>query len=685
MASRARIAVSTLILLAAASALVFASPTLAAEPASEMTVVVADGAGLSDLNSIDMARSVVALVATLSPARSVAFIDADRPSQVFGPLAPSDPGFDGFLADVEAELGSGSATEGGLFAAMAEAATVLGLERAEPGSSVLLLVGGEAARDFASLAARLTPLVDRMAEQGFRLRVVTTGGESEVDLFAARLASVAGGSVLSADSPRALPALARSLLSLDGGAGMNELGDSRLSEGEILSIGVDVAPGTTDVRLVVFKDDSHGSIRLIEPSGAEARPADAVSPHVVAWVVDQPKAGKWRLETGGLAGAVTVWSDQSNGIVLTLVSDGPVPIGEPVDLIARAIPTNAVADGTEMFAHVTSPDGKTLTYRLRDDGLAPDAAPADGYFSGSVAPLVESGVYEVVLELAWEDMNYRITSQHSIRSQPFPRLDVKRVVQGELNPGERTLVATASVRVDGQPYTVSPSDIRPEFSGTAEKSQVVDIVARDVSSAGGGWVFDVYVTINEPGNSALTLRLDVDYVGRPYVHTPESIVIGVSSPPSPAPEPIFEAPDVTPAEPQATFPWWVLTFPALLVAIMAWAGIRWLAATAPVGYLYDDRQVRMVDFAALQRGPLARLLNRDRISGRELGVPGLDGITFVFQSGRVSVRSAKPSTSVRVDSRPLSGEATLGRRNWIGAGGRAYNFQYAPPAGGAPE
>ena len=85
---------------------------------------------------------------------------------------------------------------------------------------------------------------------------------------------------------------------------------------------------------------------------------------------------------------MTVWGGQSNGVTLTLESAGPVPVGETVGLVARVVqagPVGAVTEGSEMFAHVTSPGGTTLTYLLRDDGVAPDAVAGDRYFSASAS------------------------------------------------------------------------------------------------------------------------------------------------------------------------------------------------------------------------------------------------------------------------------------------------------------
>ena len=653
----------------------------AGEPATgdAMTIVIAHGAGLDEsAGAAEMVGSLVALLAALEPDRPIAFIDAERPSQVFGPLAPSSSEFDELASGITSELASGSGADGDLFSAVAEAGTLFGLERAGPGSTIYLVLDGNVGEGLASLPGRVAPLVLRLTDQGFRMQViaVSDGAAGSINL-AEQLSALTGQSVLDASSPEAMRDLVH-VLAVRFGYGMDELGEFTRRQGQVLYVPVDVAPGALDLRLVVFKDHQGGLVRLLDPSGNEAVQTAAAaldSPYFASWNITDPVSGRWQLEAGGLGGAVTVWGAQANGITLTLETSGPVPLGEPVDLVARAVPGSAVGVTTEMFAHVTSPNGGTITYLLRDDGLFPDAEAGDKYFSGSAAPLIEHGDYEVVLELAWEGAAFSVKSQHSLRSQPFPSLTVDSLTEDDLVAGERTLVAVASVTVDGQPYAVSPTSINWELSGVTA-SGTVEVVPREVSSSGEGWVFDVFATLDEPVHSALSLSLDIQYAGSPHVDTADFLVLSVPAPPEPAaPQPVaVDVPEVLPKEEALGFPWWTLVFPAMAFAALAWLGARWISASPPVGYLYDDNRQRLVDFSALRRGAVASILRKNRVSGRELGLPGLDTVSFVFERGRVLIRADQPSTSIRIEGNPLFGDATLGPQSWIGADGRAYSF-----------
>ena len=680
MGARAWLAVSLLVVVAAAGALL-PGRVQAADPSEDgtMTVFVVEGMALRESpGGGAMATSLMALFAAMEPDRPIAFIDAERSSTVLGPVAPSSPAFSDMAYRIGAELSSGPGGGDDLLSAVAEAGTLLGLERAGPGSEVIVLLGADGGAGADSLVARLTPLVSRISDRGYSLRAAAASDVAGVADLARRISSIAGGSAIDASSPQALLGLAHELVSRSG-ASMDSLGDFQRGQGEIVTVPVVVAPGTMDLRLIALKDGSGGSVRLVDPSGSERGQdaATALGPeYLAAWTVDRPDHGIWKLEAGGLGGSLSVWGARANGIALNLESDGPVPVDQPVDLVASARPLPRVDGEAEVYAHVTSPDGGSVTYLLRDDGLGPDAAAGDGYFSGSTAPIPDPGEYGVVLELVWEGTAFKVNSRHSLRAQPFPTLGIEEVVEGDLAAGERTLVAVASVTVDGQPYAVSPDSIGVELSGRADADHLVEAVARELSSAGEGWVFDIYATFAGPGTSALSISLDTEYAGSLHSHSGGFIVLGVPAPPAaPAPEPaVGEPPAPVPAPQDSSFPWWVLAFPALVIAAIGAVAVRWLVTAQPAGYLYDDASRRVADFSAVDRRPLHRLLQRNLVSGRDLGVPGLDGVTFVFERGRVSVRVDRPSTTVRVEGLPLSGQAELGPESWIGAGGRAYSF-----------
>ena len=64
----------------------------------------------------------------------------------------------------------------------------------------------------------------------------------------------------------------------------------------------------------------------------------------------------------------------------------------------------------------------------------------------------------------------------------------------------------------------------------------------------------------------------------------------------------------------------------------------------------------------------------NKISGKELGMVGLEEVTFKFTKDKICINANKPSASVRVDNKPLSKQTELFDKTWIGVGGKLYSF-----------
>jgi len=115
-------------------------------------------------------------------------------------------------------------------------------------------------------------------------------------------------------------------------------------------------------------------------------------------------------------------------------------------------------------------------------------------------------------------------------------------------------------------------------------------------------------------------------------------------------------------------------FPVSLAVAMLSILINWIIQARPKGFLFNDRNERVIDFANLKRGFFSKLLFKNTISGKELGMVGFESVTFKFTKGKICIESNKPSASVRVDNKPLSNKTELVDKTWIGVGGKLYSF-----------
>ena len=116
-----------------------------------------------------------------------------------------------------------------------------------------------------------------------------------------------------------------------------------------------------------------------------------------------------------------------------------------------------------------------------------------------------------------------------------------------------------------------------------------------------------------------------------------------------------------------------------LAALAAAAAVYRYTRSDPYGYLYNDRDEPVVDFSNLKRRPIMRLLFKDVVRGKELGISGLEGLSFSFSQGKIALRGRRGAPTVRVNNQPLVGHATVYERAWIGTAGRLYGLFLSPP------
>ena len=204
---------------------------------------------------------------------------------------------------------------------------------------------------------------------------------------------------------------------------------------------------------------------------------------------------------------------------------------------------------------------------------------------------------------------------------------------------------------------------------------------RNLLNTGHAWEFDIIFTPAVEELHTLLFNLDMQYAARDYRFTTDSVVLSSIVPPAPvvppapAPEPppappaapppapvAPVAPPVPPApEPQPDDYSRIITIAAitvagvvaaLLVAAAAYT-IYGITRPAPYGYLCDDRGELLLDFSAVERTTMTLIRSKNLISGAELGIPELKGLSFYFGKDEVDIRSAQTEPSIRINNRPL--------------------------------
>ena len=673
----------------------------------QMVVVVVDGEAvrLSEQGG-SLTKSFLGLVAMLQDEQSLTFISADNPSDKVGPFGVSSPDFNAVQDEVEARLISrGEQQIGDLAEAIVEAYAVLGANKAAPGSTVYVISGASPDADFNRLFLRLTPLADRFQQQEWPINGVSLPGASAGAIeFLGRLSNSTAGHVFELSISDGFRELADAILSQGAMGSLTLVGRRALTPSEVMTAVVSVAPGTGQTTMLFSKESPYGSLRLSNPSGFEVSAGDRTSsyvvetPHVVVWRLTDPAPGNWRIDARGMEGLISAWEYSSNKYSLALGSEGPLPLNQPSALMAYVKEGGQVValEGVRLFANISAPDGATLVQEMKDDGAGGDAEAGDGYFSAILPPLRSEGSYTVELELSWLEYNHRISSHGVFDAQPFPEIVVEPVELEGVQPGERTKVATVLVHVQGEPYPVDADNLGALMTSPGSQEGIVELQPRRLYGDGPAWEYDVFLTAQEGGVHSLAFQLILEYAGRMYSQASDPLLVSSVVPPSVAESELVSSPD-EPAVPAAAppqnqplgrpriqivepsrFPWPVLAFSLLGLAGVAVTGLYLLTRTRPYGYLLDDSDETLVDFAGLKRHPIWGVLFQGTVRGHQLNIPGLEGVTFQFSKTRLRLRKLREYPTVRVNNEPLIGRTTIDDQTWIGTGGKLYTFMLSP-------
>ena len=715
--------------------------------ARQMALVIADRDAIraSEENGY-LFESLFGLLTTLRPEDRMAFVPVQEPGDVVGPVGGGEADLRLMIADIDSIMDGTPLEPASLVDAMVEASSVMGDERALSGSDVYLIVADDARVALDRQHSNLAPLLSRFQENGWRVNgLILPETTSSVKQFLGKMAQDGGGSVYDLSAEGGFTELGQAILSEDLRGSLSPLGQRDLYPSEVMTTSVDISPGTEETTVIIVKETPAGSLRFSNPDGLEFSDGDRSSsrvietPHVVAWKLTDPVVGSWMVDIDGVEGRVSVWNHSTNRYNLVLGNSEPIPTGQPATISAYLTEDGRPVklEGITVVARLTTPDGANLAYTMNDDGENGDVVAGDGYYSVALGPLQSIGKYETVLEMWWPDHSYMVSSGSSFTASAFPAIRVEPGSLDELESGVRALVATVYVHVQGEPYAIQSEQLTASIGTPFEQGRraalgqgkaaqgtvgqslptpasapeglgLLEVEPQRLFGDGPAWEYQVYYTPSSEGMRDLFFDLDLEYSGVSYSHSSEAlrltslapvvpevvpevapvapVAVEISPPAVPVTVPvtISPTPATVVAETQSMAVWPVVVALVVAIALIATALAYLLTQARPRGYLYNDLNEPIVDFAKLKRGPAMALFLKNLVPGRDLNIPELSGLVFMFTRSGVKLRSAGEHPTVRVNNQPLINEAEIDDRTWIGSGGKLFTFMLSPAQDPSP-
>jgi len=617
------------------------------------------------------------------------------PKTMLGPYRGPNHDINRFKSILEKELsGSMPSSKLDVSQVLTEAYNLLATVGAPTGSGIKLIAGSDISMTAKDSAKFLDPLSDVFNANSWEITGILLPSASEsMGTLLKNMSEKSGNKFFNISSIDGLKSFTDHLMTTDNLGSLQMASADNLVSEETLTENISVAPGTKKMTMIFFKEALGGSLKLKTPSGNEISVNDAESyssiktPNVVLWNLSNPVPGNWTVDISGVSGQFSSWHVASNKYSLNLNVGKTIPIGQSASIIAY------VADGATMIipengasiqATVTDPSGTSVIYQLNDDGKEGDVTPGDGYFSTTIPTLTTNGEYTAYLELKWIDSAYSLKQTAAFQAQPFPKMDVTFNNLDQLQPGERSNVASIFTNIEGQPYAVDPDAITISLLD----NQIIgdfELIPRSSTADGRGWMFDVIFTPESDGISSISISMDLMYGGISHsdrinaatlIVDKIQIVIPQTAPQKPSPVnttiPSPPAPEIT--IPPQTIAIGVIGIPIAIIALVIAAILYIKSQPTPYGTIKNEFGETMVDFESMQRSLISKILFPSKVRGKETNVPELKGITFHFAREGVKIQSLNVSPTVRLNNEPIIGDAKLNDQSWIGSQGKLFSF-----------
>lgn len=693
----------------------------------QLTVVAIDRYSISSGDANDqLVNTFLGLLCNLKEDEPVVFVFTDDLGDTYGPLYGDADNSAELRSQVNAAVGSGSASAPvDLASSLTSIYNYMTSVHAREDASIYLVTASEDYTASDQMSTDITLALDPIVERGWNVFAATVPGTNSAlvsDLH--KISANSGGESFALTMPEGIEEFMDRSLRMKSKGALNHVGQANLSDNPVFEVDLDIVPSTRWANVVFVREDPLTSFRITNPDGLESSYGDRTSssvielPHLVIWQVTDPAQGNWKAEARGGRGVVSANLHLTNRYTVELQDMGAVPVDHPETLIVAAVLDRGelVSPEATVEARVSGPSGYSVVHELNDAGLEGDSIPLDGYFSLTLPPLKEEGRYDVELRLSWPDVGHSIISLAEFEAQHFPTIEVTPNIVEGLKPGVTEKIASVFVNINGQPYTALADDVMVWVSGGDDTpAGEVTKIPHEVITLGKSYGFDIYYTPPAEVRSSVIFGLNIEYAGRQHIYSTDSLIVSslpvrasAGQPPAPVTAPI-PAPAVAPASslapaPPAAPP--VAPPPQVeevegsqtsipmeaIIIVLAALGIAalgvilyWLTRPTPFGCIYTEEGDLLVDFSAIMRRPMDNIMKRSRIDGDEIDLPGFGGVSFVFGSDMATMVSIRvlPNT-VRVNNQPVTDTMPIHDNSLIGASGRIYFFRYVSPES-APE
>ena len=578
---------------------------------------------------------------------------------------------------------------------------------------VYFVTGSSNKTDFSRLSRHLMPIVAQHLEEGIKIDGITLSKTSNSEVsFLDTLTEKSGGDVFKLASGVGFQQFANTVITQNNQRGIDKVLTKIAKQGEVLQSNLSIHPGTLKTMLFLFKENSGGELRLVNPNNFEVKESDldvVKTPYVNIWEIPSPSVGDWSFDLRDVAGNVSVWQISENDYNLNLISSSQLAVNESMVLMTSLNDSNGlvIPADVDVKMKIITPNSDEMSYEMLDNGKNGDSYNSDGYFSTLIPAetFKMEGEYHVSLSMNWQNSESEVRLKKTLDVIAFPTLDILRPSPDALiKVKSPTVVGTANVYLRGMPYKINPSQISGNLTGLKPELASIELRPQNLSRSGKSDSFDIVITADYIGKFTEIIRMDVTYGEDIYSVQSDSYVTEVveSLPLVTVPSAMNQTTNIViddspkyedqihsllenqqenlKVEENLAMVGSVnlVTVSGVLLLVFAIALIFAMYLLhkyfTPMGFILDDSRNVLFNFSNVNTFSIKNLFLPGRVLGKNINLPGLEDVVFHFTKRGLSVSSATDSKTIRVDNEPVVGKIDVVNGSWLGSSGKLYSF-----------
>ena len=295
-------------------------------------------------------------------------------------------------------------------------------------------------------------------------------------------------------------------------------------------------------------------------------------------------------------------------------------------------------------------------YDMTDNGENGDKVSGDRIFTTLISADSSLGENKAIVNIGWENSSISYPVEFLITTQQFPTLFLISDVEFIGYENLENLVGFLKVEINGTPYEVIKENINVSMYDNNGESVEVSLVAKNRVGLDQDYEFFITSAKYIGDNFKINSNLQMDFFGK-YYESPvqqvsvykdksnlRNIILGVT-----------------------------LALGIILAGLATYLIKKWRSLPRPHGFLLNSDRDFVVDFSAIKRNLIMKVLYKNKLLSGELKKYNLEGINLQFFRSHIIVKvSDKTQSTIRLNGRPISVSSIIQNESSIGYDGKLF-------------